>query len=352
MPRIRSLKPEIVSDVALASVSIEARYTFILLITQSDDIGLIGAAHRQLLGTLYPLDEAVSTPILLGWLEELVQAGLVRWLSTRDGVPVLQIVKWAKHQRIDNAGRSQIGALLANPPADLRPLLGIPTADVDNPVDNGSRTYAASRGGSPLGPTTTDLGSPSTDQGPPTVAEAAVRLVVRANQGLADHPSRSQADEPIVATNGTTHTATEAILAAGVPIAFAEDAIYRLASSHGATGKVRSLKYFTEAVIRAWTEHQEAARAKASPRPVELPAEPGRRGLAARNAVRDRQEEAEAHPQIVTQRWRDLEPLIERQGAQDWWEATKKAAVAAGEHPVLYGWEHRAEILERRVAAS
>lgn len=119
MARIRTIKPEIASDVKLAAISIQARYTFVLLISQADDEGLVAGSHRQLLGTLYPHDERVTTGDLLGWVEELVMVGLVRWRSTTDGAPILELTNWTKHQRIDNKGRSQLAGLLVPLAASL-----------------------------------------------------------------------------------------------------------------------------------------------------------------------------------------------------------------------------------------
>lgn len=113
MPRIRTIKPEIASDAKLAGVSRDARYTFVLLITQADDEGLVAAAHRQLLGALYPHDDDVTVGHLLGWIEELIAAGTLRWRSTRDGSPVLELVNWTKHQRVDNKGKSHLAATLS-----------------------------------------------------------------------------------------------------------------------------------------------------------------------------------------------------------------------------------------------
>lgn len=123
MARIRSIKPEIASDLKLASVSRDARYTFIMLISQSDDDGLIAGTHRQLLGSLFPHDDDVSTAALLEWVEELVVIGLLRWRATTEGAPVLEITNWTKHQRIDNKGRSQIVGLLAPLAGSLPPTI-------------------------------------------------------------------------------------------------------------------------------------------------------------------------------------------------------------------------------------
>ena len=142
MPRIRTLKPELASDVKLARVSRDARYTFVLLITQADDEGLVAAAHRQLLGSLYPHDDDVTVPMLLAWVEELDTIGAVRWRSTTDGAPVLELVNWSKHQRVDNKGKSHLAANL-EPFAESR---------------GGSRRAAEVRR-LDLGPRTLDLGS-------------------------------------------------------------------------------------------------------------------------------------------------------------------------------------------------
>jgi hypothetical protein len=142
VPRIRTIKPELPQDVKLASVSRDARYTFVLLITQADDEGLIPGAHRQLLGLLYPHDEDVTTAQLLIWVEELVSMGAVRWRSTVDGAPILELANWAKHQRVDNKGRSQLSGFL------------VPLAESRREPP---RT-AATRGISPLGSRTKEVG--------------------------------------------------------------------------------------------------------------------------------------------------------------------------------------------------
>lgn len=100
------------SDKKLASTSRDARYTFVLLITQADDAGLIAASHRKLLGDLYPHDECVTIGDLLTWLEELVDIGAIRWRETHDGMPVIELVNWKKHQRIDNASKSKLAEVL------------------------------------------------------------------------------------------------------------------------------------------------------------------------------------------------------------------------------------------------
>lgn len=160
MARIRTLKPEVASDKKLATASRDARYTFILLITQADDEGLIAAAHRQLLGTLYPHDESVTTRDLIGWVEELVQIDLLRWRVTVDGAPVLEITNWAKHQRVDNKSNSRLAAVL------------VPLAD-----SRGESPRTAEVRGLDLGPGT--VGPGTVEDGPRTEDRAAAPPVDR-----------------------------------------------------------------------------------------------------------------------------------------------------------------------------
>lgn len=256
MARIRTIKPELPADVKLASVSRDARLTFIYAITQADDIGLLAGSPRQLLGALFPLDEDVTAVLLLGWIEELVAVGLAKWRATRDGVPVLHLVNWKKHQRIDNAGRSQLGALLLESPAD-------PPAVVEA---RGDSPQVAENCGLDHRPPTEDLGVPTGGSG------GALALSIEANRGLADHPTRPQTIAPIIATGGKALEVAEDIAEAGVPIEFAKRTVYDLARSHTSDTPIKSLRYFCAATVRAWQQYKagEAVRHTNAPAPLKL----------------------------------------------------------------------------------
>jgi hypothetical protein len=158
VPRIRTVKPELPSDAKLASVSRDARLTFVLLITQADDEGLVAAAPRQLLGALYPHDDDVTGPMLRGWVDELAAIGVVRWRKTVDGTPVLELTNWSKHQRVDNKSKSHLAATLEPDPESAANT----NQQEESPPQlaescGGSRRPAAVRG-LDLGPRTLDLG--------------------------------------------------------------------------------------------------------------------------------------------------------------------------------------------------
>lgn len=132
MPRIRTIKPETPEDEKLGAVSRDARLLFILLWTKCDDHGRFRASPVWLRNNLFPYD--LDTDVVT-WLRELSAIGRVH-LYRVDGESYGLVTNWAKHQRIDNAGKSlypapedandgepgespQSSASLGDPPLDL-----------------------------------------------------------------------------------------------------------------------------------------------------------------------------------------------------------------------------------------
>lgn len=144
MPRIRTIKPEFASDEKLASVSRDARLTFVLLLTQADDDGLLLARPRQLLGVLFPHDEDVTFTDVDGWLTELCGIGAIRRRQTHDDAPVVELVNWSRHQRVDHKSKSLILP-------HLRPVSCDPREEIAR-ASRESRAPTVDRG-----PTTVDL---------------------------------------------------------------------------------------------------------------------------------------------------------------------------------------------------
>jgi hypothetical protein len=160
MARIRSIKPEMPADEKLALCARDARLTFVYLITQADDEGLLLAKPRQLMGALFPHDEDVTDDALQSWVDALVAVGVVRKRRTRDGSPVLQLVNW-RHQKIDrktpskilplleplaegldNSSRGSREALANSPRAAREGLDNSPPIEVERDVDRGSLTLS------------------------------------------------------------------------------------------------------------------------------------------------------------------------------------------------------------------
>lgn len=170
MARIRTIKPELASDIGLAQVSIGARYTFVLMITQADDAGLLPGSPRQLLGALYPHDEAVTSEDLATWVGELVTAGQVRRRCTVDGAPVVELVNWTRHQRLDNAGKSALSMCLAADESDPAATRGEPPQDAakirSRALDLGPRTIGEGEGVGPVTEPAADDKELPADAGP------------------------------------------------------------------------------------------------------------------------------------------------------------------------------------------
>lgn len=136
MTRIRTIKPEFPEDEKLGAVSRDARLMFVTMWSSCcDDHGRFRAHPTYLRSTLFPYDEDASMKVVEGWLQELADNGRVNLYHVageRYGV----IANWAKHQRIDNAGKPiypgpdqadaepcgdspRVAASLGEPPLDL-----------------------------------------------------------------------------------------------------------------------------------------------------------------------------------------------------------------------------------------
>lgn len=106
MGRIRTIKPEFTQSESIGRVSREARLLFLQVWTVCDDYGRCRAAAPLLAGLLYPYD-ADAAALIPAWLDELAAEGLVR-LYRVDGSSYLEVPGWAKHQRVDNAGKPMV----------------------------------------------------------------------------------------------------------------------------------------------------------------------------------------------------------------------------------------------------
>lgn len=108
MPRIRTIKPEFPQSESVGRLSREGRLLFVLLLTGADDFGRLRAAPVLVARQLYPYDDD-APGLVPAWLDELEQHGFIYRYEV-DGSRYLEICGWAKHQRVDNAGKSSIPA--------------------------------------------------------------------------------------------------------------------------------------------------------------------------------------------------------------------------------------------------
>lgn len=104
---IRSIKADLCDDETLGACSRDARYLFVGLITRVDDHGRCRANPALLRSRIYPYDDDVTNADVTRWLGELSERGRIH-LYTFDGQQYLVIRRWEKHQRIDNAAKSEL----------------------------------------------------------------------------------------------------------------------------------------------------------------------------------------------------------------------------------------------------
>lgn len=248
MPRIRTIKPEMASDRKLSSVSRGARYTFVLLITQADDDGLVLGSPRQLLGQLYPHDETVDLATLSRELRELLEIGLIRDRETVDDAPVVEICNWAKHQRIDHRAKSLILPT-------LRAFSGVPREGLATPSRE-SRAPTLD-----LGPTTEDL---RPDDGPAR-AHARRDLAKAANDALDQTFGTTHRRRALTADAGAA--VLEVLDELGIPLPWALEAI--TAAVPELKEPPRSLAYFAPILRQRWTQRDTPATSPAIARATE-----------------------------------------------------------------------------------
>lgn len=113
MARIRSVKPEIRTDLTVGSWPIPVRYAWVLLWGYFDDQGRGRDDLRLLVADLFPLDRDVTEKRLNGWLNLMATSScdgaappLCRY--DVDGHRYLHAVKWSRHQRINRPTTSRL----------------------------------------------------------------------------------------------------------------------------------------------------------------------------------------------------------------------------------------------------
>lgn len=104
---IRSIKADLCDDETLGECSRDARYLFVGLITRVDDHGRFRANPALLRSRIYPYDQDVTNADVARWVAELVKKGRIETYLV-DGQQYLVLTRWGKHQRIDNAAKSEL----------------------------------------------------------------------------------------------------------------------------------------------------------------------------------------------------------------------------------------------------
>lgn len=137
---IRSIKADLCDDELLGSCTRDARLLFVGLITRVDDHGRFRASPALVRSRVFPYDDDVTLEYVASLLVELASRGRVL-LYDVDGQQYGVLTNWARHQRIDNAARSEL------PPPAAEVSVALPQAEAD---PGEPPQTAATRRGSPL----------------------------------------------------------------------------------------------------------------------------------------------------------------------------------------------------------
>lgn len=100
MARIRTLKPTIWESEQVSDVSVEARLTFIGLITQADDHGRLKGSPKLVRSKVFPYDDHPLQKVS-EWLRELAEEGLIVWFKV-NGKEYIELPTWHDHQRVSH----------------------------------------------------------------------------------------------------------------------------------------------------------------------------------------------------------------------------------------------------------
>jgi hypothetical protein len=107
MARIRTVKPELFQSYTIKRLSLEARWTFVGLLTHVDDDGYCRDEPRIIKGAIWPLEDDVSWSDVEKHIDELLHAGLACRFYV-NGVPHLHIVNFREHQTINRPTKSRL----------------------------------------------------------------------------------------------------------------------------------------------------------------------------------------------------------------------------------------------------
>ncbi len=100
MARIRTVKPDLWKSEQIGEVSVEARLTFLGLITQADDYGRMKGNAKLVRSLIFPYDDFPLRKVS-EWLRELHEANLIRWYEV-EGREYIELPTWGDHQRVSH----------------------------------------------------------------------------------------------------------------------------------------------------------------------------------------------------------------------------------------------------------
>lgn len=258
MAKIRSAKREWWSKEKWCRLPRDVRFTYKgIWEVMADDAGRFQADARLIKADVWPLDDDITVKKVEAWLAQLSRVLVTDDDGNRlpaiqlyvvDGIRYGFLAGFVKHQKISHPLPSKLPV----PPVDFRKRSG----NKPEPNREGPENFRPDTDTDSDRDLDIDLDTDTDAKREAVVGrEPVVRLVVAANTGLADHvdPKRRQVTALNV-NSVSSRDATATILAAGVPVEFAEAEIARVSRICEPDGKIKSLRYFVPGITRAWED--------------------------------------------------------------------------------------------------
>ena len=246
MPRIRTIKPEFWQDEKLVGLSDATRLIFLGLVSLADDAGRLLDKPVKIEADLFD-GEADRRHDVVEALATLSRIGVIRRGLTASGQRIIEITNWKRHQRVDHpnlaAAFPQIVTL--QNVSDIREAFANDSRGVRDPLAHHTNDQYQR----PV-PTTNDQGPASSEQLRASDLLHCRLLTAAANRAIAERFGEQPA--PLVATNGTTHSALQKLEAEAVPVEFAASAIEDIGRHGKFAAPPRSLGYFVPGIIDRW----------------------------------------------------------------------------------------------------
>jgi hypothetical protein len=263
MPRIRTLKPESLTDEKLATMDPVDRFVFWALILLADDAGRLVDNVKLIDGQVFSLtDHSCSAS-----LDALAVNGRIIRYCSSSGQRLIQIANWAKHQKVDHPAKYVLPGPPSEGPADtlatssrdsraptddLRP---VPTTSTSDPRERETVVARAPHGANGSSPSSSAEGvAPGSTAAPPGADRDPADLVVQAaNRGM-NANARIEHFNPIPAGQGKSVQQVRDWEAAGIPTDLMLRVVFQRASEYEPDSthrQILNLRYFDAAVREA-----------------------------------------------------------------------------------------------------
>jgi hypothetical protein len=289
--RARWVKPEFFKDRKIGALGCDAAIVYQSLWCMSDDAGVAKGSAEEIKGEM-----------LLWWPEldvDAIRAALVKLEGAHriTGYEIGDDQYWVIHTLIKHQGKIHQPSAFRHPGPGGRDRKGTSTPPIvvrqsatespnPPPVNDLQGTTAGIRQESGSGhhlytyipqhldtqiPEHLDTHTPGVEEDP---REFSLELIKALNQGMHDNPLIGEKFTAVQHGHGASLTATEEIIAAGVPPEFARQAVYDVALAfkpETRNRQIRSVGYCTDSVITAWQRAEASTAARDSSRPARTP---------------------------------------------------------------------------------